>query len=96
MRTVLYRSMLVFALLMSCGAFGEDQQPDCRSWWSGPDSVCHCLLSGNGDDDAITPTQKGASDAEILPAEPPLDDISTPDNTPQLPPDFQITDVSEK
>lgn len=91
--------MMVFALLVSCGAFGEDQQPDCRSWWSGPDGVRHCLLSGNGEDDTITQGPKETSDVHTKPEEPDPDDISARNNLQQPqgpPPGFQITDIPEK
>lgn len=98
MRIVLYKSVMFFALLASFSVFGENQQSDCRSWWSGLDGVHHCLLSGNGEDEDVAPTPKEGSNTEILPAEASPDDISATNNAshlPQLPPDFQITSVPE-
>jgi hypothetical protein len=91
--------MIVFALLVSFGAFGDDQNSDCRSWWSELDSVYHCLLSGNGEDDAPTLTPKGIVGTQAKPDEPDPDDISAPNNLTQPqrpPPGFQITDIPEK
>lgn len=105
MRTVLYRNMMVFALLVSCNAFGDVEQPDCRSWWSGPDGVHHCLLSGNGEDkDTQTPATKEANNGqghpeELLPdddsprnqlPDPTLEDISAPKEfEPRMLPNFR-------
>lgn len=92
MRTVLYQSMIFFALLLSFNAFGEDQQLNCRSWWSKSDGVRHCLLSGNGENDASLLPKKEIAGAKALPEDlshdndsprnqlyiPPSEDISAP------------------
>jgi hypothetical protein len=93
MPIVLSRSMMVFALLISFSVHGDG----CRSWWSELDGVHHCLLSGNGEDNdtQIPAAAKETKDIQTKPEEPNTDDISAPNNPQQLPPDFQITDVSE-
>jgi hypothetical protein len=93
MRTVLSRSMMVFALLVSFSVFGYDKPPDCRSWWSKLDGVHHCLLSGNVED-TILPQEAGR--VEIFPTESSRDDISTPNNSQEEPPPgLQVTDIPE-
>lgn len=96
MRTALYRSMMVFALLVSFGAFGDNQNSDCHSWWSELDGVHHCLLSGNGENNAPLVPKKEIDNTKASPEADP-DDISAPSGTQQLPPPgLQIMGIPER